>query len=66
MVRCCAHGDWLNQGTAHLPVAVLGAVAAQQLGIDRIYPGQRVWLGGQWFDIAGILSSFSFAISTRS
>jgi putative ABC transport system permease protein len=51
-----ARGDWLNQGTARLPVAVLGAVAAQQLGIDRVYPGQRIWLGGQWFDIAGILN----------
>jgi putative ABC transport system permease protein len=51
-----ARGDWLNQGTVLLPVAVLGAVAAQQLGIDRVYPGQRIWLGGQWFDIAGILN----------
>jgi putative ABC transport system permease protein len=51
-----ARGDWLNQGTARLPVAELGSVAAQQLGIDRVYPGQRIWLGGQWFDIAGILN----------
>jgi putative ABC transport system permease protein len=51
-----ARGDWLNQGTARLPVAVLGSVAAQQLGIDRVYPGQRIWLGGRWFDIAGILN----------
>jgi putative ABC transport system permease protein len=50
-----ARGDWLNQGTAREPVAVLGAVAAQQLGIDRVYPGKRIWLGGQWFDVAGIL-----------
>ena len=47
-------GDWLNAGTARLPVAVLGAVAAQQLGIDRV-SGERVWLGGRWFDVAGIL-----------
>jgi putative ABC transport system permease protein len=50
-----AHGDWLNTGTAREPVAVLGAVAAQQLGIDSAYPGKRIWLGGQWFDVAGIL-----------
>jgi putative ABC transport system permease protein len=50
-----AHGDWLNPGTAREPVAVLGAVAARQLGIDRVYPGKRIWLGGQWFDVAGIL-----------
>jgi putative ABC transport system permease protein len=50
-----ARGTWLNAGTAREPVAVLGAVAAQQLGIDRVYPGKRIWLGGQWFDVAGIL-----------
>jgi putative ABC transport system permease protein len=50
-----ARGDWLGEGTARLPVAVLGAVAAQQLGIDRVLPGEQVWLGGQWFSVAGIL-----------
>jgi putative ABC transport system permease protein len=49
-------GDWLNEGTARLPVAVLGSVAAQQLGINRVYPDQRIWLGGQWFNVAGILN----------
>jgi putative ABC transport system permease protein len=51
-----AHGRWLNTATATQPVAVLGAVAAQRLGIDRVHPGQRIWLGGQWFYVAGILS----------
>ena len=50
-----ARGNWLNEGTAREPVAVLGSVAAQQLGIDRVYPDQRIWLGGQWFNVAGIL-----------
>jgi putative ABC transport system permease protein len=50
-----AQGSWLNAATATQPVAVLGAVAAQRLGIDRLYRGQRIWLGGQWFYIAGIL-----------
>jgi putative ABC transport system permease protein len=50
-----ARGNWLNEGTAREPVAVLGAVAANQLGIDRVYPDQRIWLGGQWFYVAGIL-----------
>jgi putative ABC transport system permease protein len=50
-----ARGSWLNQGTARAPVAVLGAVAAAQLGIDRVYADQRIWLGGQWFNVAGIL-----------
>jgi putative ABC transport system permease protein len=51
-----ARGDWLNEGTAGEPVAVLGSVAAQQLGIDRVFPDERIWLGGQWFNVAGILS----------
>jgi putative ABC transport system permease protein len=50
-----ARGRWLNAGTAREPVAVLGAVAAARLGIDRIYTDQRIWLGGRWFNVAGIL-----------
>jgi putative ABC transport system permease protein len=50
-----AHGRYLNAATAHEPVAVLGATAAQRLGIGRIWPGERIWLGGQWFYLAGIL-----------
>jgi putative ABC transport system permease protein len=50
-----ARGDWLNKGTAREPVSVLGSVAAEQLGVHRVYPDQRIWLGGQWFNVAGIL-----------
>jgi putative ABC transport system permease protein len=51
-----ARGRYLNAATATEPVAVLGAVAAQRLGIDRVYPGERIWVGGQWFYVAGILN----------
>jgi putative ABC transport system permease protein len=50
-----AHGRWLNEGTARVPVAVLGSAAARRLGIDRVHPDQRIWLGDQWFNVAGIL-----------
>jgi len=50
-----ARGDWLNEGTAREPVAVLGSAAAERLGIDRVYADQRIWLAGQWFNVAGIL-----------
>jgi putative ABC transport system permease protein len=50
-----ARGSWLNAGTAREPVAVLGAVAAERLGIDRVHADQRIWLGGRWFNVAGIL-----------
>ena len=51
-----ARGDWLNDGTAREPVAVLGSLAARQLGVDRVFPNQRIWLAGQWFNVAGILN----------
>ena len=50
-----AQGHYLNAATAQEPVAVLGAVAAQRLGIDRIYPGERIWADGQWLYAVGIL-----------
>jgi putative ABC transport system permease protein len=50
-----AQGRYLNAATQHEPVVVLGAQAASLLGIDRIYPGERIWLGGMWFYLAGIL-----------
>ena len=56
-----ASGTYLNAATAHEPVAVLGYAAAQRLGIDRLYPGERVWLGGMWFYLAGILNSAPLA-----
>ncbi len=50
-----AQGHYLNAATAQEPVAVLGAATAQLLGIDRIYPAERIWVGGQWFYVGGIL-----------
>ena len=62
-----AQGGFLNQATAREPVAVLGATAAERLGMDRIYSGQRIWVGcptpspgtsahcGRWFYLVGIL-----------
>jgi putative ABC transport system permease protein len=56
-----ARGSYLNTATATEPVCVLGAQAAQLLGIDRVFPGERVWLGGMWFYVAGILTSATLA-----
>ena len=60
-----ARGNWLNEGTAREPVAVLGSAAAEQLGIDRVYPDQRIWLGHQWFNVAGILKPSPLAARHR-
>ena len=51
-----AQGTYLNAATAREPVCVLGAAAARRLGIDRIYPRERIWAGGMWFYVAGILN----------
>jgi putative ABC transport system permease protein len=50
-----AHGTFLNAATERYPAAVLGAVAAQALGIDRVLPGTQVYLGGRYFAVIGIL-----------
>ena len=50
-----AEGHYLNAATAQTPVAVLGATSARLLGIDHVYPGERIWIGGQWFYPTGIL-----------
>jgi putative ABC transport system permease protein len=68
-----AQGRFLNPATAHEPVVVLGALAAGRLGIDRVYPGERICLRlthangqmwpacRQWFYLAGILNSATLA-----
>src|SRR3984957_12279339 len=51
-----AQGSYLNAATAREPVAVLGAAAAQRLGIDRVYSGERIWADNMWVYVAGILN----------
>ena len=50
-----ARGNWLNAATAKYPAVVLGSGAADRLGIGEVGPDIRVWLGGQWFSVVGIL-----------
>lgn len=50
-----AQGSYLNAATATEPAVVLGAAAATRLGIDRVFPHERIWLGGMWFYVIGIL-----------
>jgi putative ABC transport system permease protein len=51
-----AQGRYLSATAAGEPVVVLGASAAQLLGIDHIFSGERIWLGNQWFYVVGILN----------
>jgi putative ABC transport system permease protein len=56
-----AQGEFLNAATAREPAAVLGAATARLLGIDRVRPGLRIWVGGLWFYVAGILTRDAYA-----
>ncbi|MDE3070283.1 MAG: ABC transporter permease, partial [Acidobacteriota bacterium] len=59
-------GRYLNAATATEPVAVLGPAAAARLGIDRIYPGERIWADDQWLYLAGILGPSPLAPEVES
>jgi putative ABC transport system permease protein len=50
-----AEGNYLNAATAQEPVCVLGAAAAQYLGIDRVFSGERIWADNTWCYVGGIL-----------
>jgi putative ABC transport system permease protein len=54
-----ADGEWFDEATRALPVTVLGASAAARLGVTE--PGVRVWIGGQWYAVIGILASAGLA-----
>ncbi|NUT40565.1 MAG: ABC transporter permease [Thermoactinospora sp.] len=54
-----ANGTWLNAATATQPAVVLGSAAAERLGLTRT--GVRVWMGGRWFTVIGILGPMPLA-----
>jgi putative ABC transport system permease protein len=52
-------GVFLNAASSRYPAVVLGSIAAERLGIDRV--GVDVWLGNQWFTVVGILNPIELA-----
>lgn len=56
-----AAGRFLDEATTHYPVTVLGHTAATHLGITELSGNPRVFLGGQWFAVAGVLEPFELA-----
>ncbi|WP_402375975.1 ABC transporter permease [Isoptericola rhizosphaerae] len=48
-----AEGRWFRDADLDLPVTLLGARAAEQLGI--VETGQRVWIGDDWYAVIGVL-----------
>lgn len=56
-----AAGVWLDDAKTHYPVVVLGAVAAERLGITDVADGPRIRLGDHWFTVIGILHPLELA-----
>ena len=56
-----AAGRFLDGALEQYPVTVLGSVAAQRLGITDLRASPRVWLGHQWFAVAGILHTLTLS-----
>ncbi|WP_329519503.1 ABC transporter permease [Spirillospora sp. NBC_01491] len=54
-------GTWLNGASGRYPAAVLGATAAERLGIGHAGPGARILAGGRWFTVVGILAPSELA-----
>ncbi|MEV8434685.1 ABC transporter permease [Streptomyces chartreusis] len=54
-----ATGTWLNNANGRYPAVVLGHSAAARLGITD--SGQRVWLGGRYFTVLGVLNPLPLA-----
>lgn len=54
-----ASGRWFDDATRALPATVLGHTAALRLGIDQA--GDRVFIGGQWYGVLGILEPAGLA-----
>ena len=51
-------GRFLDAVTERFPSVVLGSVAATRLGAGA---GDRVWLGGHWFTVTGVLDALPLA-----
>ena len=57
-----ADGVWLDdEAKASYPNVVLGAIAAERLGVRTVSGTQQVWLGDRWFTVIGILNLFELA-----
>jgi putative ABC transport system permease protein len=56
-----SHGTFLNQATAGYPAVVLGYDAARGLGIADLSADPRIWLGGRWYAVVGILQPVELA-----
>jgi len=48
-------GRFIDEATDRVPAIVLGAIAAERLGIADLAEGPMVYVSGHWFNVVGIL-----------
>lgn len=56
-----ASGVFLDEAASDLPVTVLGAVAAERMGVRDGASGTIVWLGDEWFTVVGIMDTLDLS-----
>jgi len=59
-----ARGRFLDAANERYPIVVLGAIAAQRLGVDALAVNGlavQVYLGGTWFAVGGVLVALPLA-----
>ena len=56
-----ASGRWSGDAAGELPQVVLGATAAATLGVTDVSPETRVWIGGRWVAVVGVLAPLPLA-----
>jgi len=52
-------GAWLNAATSRYQTVVLGAVAAERLGVEE--SGEHVYIAGRWFTVLGVMNPLVLA-----
>lgn len=56
-----AAGRWIDDAAGAPPQVVLGARAAAVLGMEDLHPDSRVWIGGRWVQVVGVLDPVALA-----
>ena len=54
-------GIYLSEVSSKFPTVILGAVAAERLGVTNVSSGQSIWIGEEWFTVIGILNPLPLA-----
>ncbi|WIB78064.1 ABC transporter permease [Curtobacterium sp. MCPF17_002] len=56
-----ASGQWLDSAPGAPPQVVLGATAAEAFGIDEVHADSKLWIGGRWVQVVGVLQPLELA-----